>query len=436
MTALPPSADFTDSGRNEGQIKAFVTDLRAFLAGLLGSDGTVLTALATLGALFGAGRVAHAAHATLTSADRGRLIEGSGTITLTLPSVAAAGAGWAAVVTNAGSGTVTLDGASSETVDGALTAALGAGRACVLFCTGTAWITLGLAGTAGGPLLLPAGSAAAPALSFSADPDTGLSNPSANQIGLSAGGIIRALLTTTGLQVTGTITGTAVTQSTTDATANRLLRVADFGLGGRAPAMPTADFAALPQSGLYRGTANQTTNVPASEAAVSRFFNMLAVRGSNANEMRNFLFMYPYTDGKLADLFIGGTDSAGTSVAWQRVFTQGSVLGAVSQSGGVPTGRLIEHGWNANGFFTRFASGLQVCRRTITASSAAAATWTYPAAYADAPEVTGCVVSTVLSAVCLDSTPGTTSCTFSARDKTDARRADTCQLIAVGRWFI
>jgi len=49
MVALPAITDFTGNTRTEGQIKTFMTDVRAFLAGLLGTDGVPATALAALG---------------------------------------------------------------------------------------------------------------------------------------------------------------------------------------------------------------------------------------------------------------------------------------------------------------------------------------------------------------------------------------------------
>ncbi len=39
----------------------------------------------------------------------------------------------------------------------------------------------------------------------------------------------------------------------------------------------------------------------------------------------------------------------------------GSLLGTVSQSGGLPTGAVIEHGANADGDYVRFADGTQIC---------------------------------------------------------------------------
>ena len=42
-------------------------------------------------------------------------------------------------------------------------------------------------------------------------------------------------------------------------------------------------------------------------------------------------------------------------------YAQNNILGTVSQSGGVPTGAIIESGSNANGEFVRYADGTQIC---------------------------------------------------------------------------
>jgi len=50
MPSLPAATDFTDASVTEGQFKTALTNLRGFLAALLGADGTPATALNTLGA--------------------------------------------------------------------------------------------------------------------------------------------------------------------------------------------------------------------------------------------------------------------------------------------------------------------------------------------------------------------------------------------------
>lgn len=76
-----------------------------------------------------------------------------------------------------------------------------------------------------------------------------------------------------------------------------------------------------------------------------------------------------------------------------------NLLGTVSQSGGVPTGAVIEAGSNANGIYVRFADGSQICQGVeltgavlSTASGSlfvgnADTAWTFPAVFSAAPVV-------------------------------------------------
>jgi hypothetical protein len=43
------------------------------------------------------------------------------------------------------------------------------------------------------------------------------------------------------------------------------------------------------------------------------------------------------------------------------IYTQQSLLAPVAQSGGTPTGGVIERGSTANGDYVRFADGTQIC---------------------------------------------------------------------------
>lgn len=143
MTALPAATAFTDGAITEAQFKSAITDLRAFLAGLLGTAGDVATAQATLDVLFGAGVDAKTGAYTVVAADRGKLLDCDGTFTLTLTAAATLGAGFAFAVRNSGSGTITLDADASKLIDGALTLELNASDAVMVVCTGTGWLTVG-----------------------------------------------------------------------------------------------------------------------------------------------------------------------------------------------------------------------------------------------------------------------------------------------------
>jgi len=233
MPPLPTSADLINALATNAQMKVTHPALRDYLAGVLGADGTIPTALATLGALGGQYLLRTTAYA-VTGADRGRVIDTTGTWTLTLLAAASAGAGFSFVLRNLGAGTITIDPNGSETVDAATTLAVGPGASGLVICTGTAWLTLALPGSIMGAARGGNGSAAAPAWSFTSDPDTGMFSVGANILGFTTAGTEQARFTTTGMQVTGLLTGTAVTQSAIDTTANRLMKVGDFGPGGAA----------------------------------------------------------------------------------------------------------------------------------------------------------------------------------------------------------
>lgn len=385
MPALPAVSDFTGADRTNAQMKITHAALHAYLVGLLGVDGVPATALAALGALLAPGVTTRTAATTLVAADRGRLIQAtSGSWALTLPAAAAAGAGWAVLALNSGTGTITLTRAGSDLIDGAASVALAPGMAVLVLGTGSGWVTLTLGGAA------------------------------------SAGRGLRA----SDLQT-----------SATDAAAGRVLTAGAFGLGvtGNAPVLANLDDSTA-ASGLYRSLQGTTTGTfpPTSVAGqnghilyhrnlAGTVWQVYAPAGAAGAGFANMMFTRQF--------------SGGTWGPWTRSYAQNNVLGTVTQDAGVPTGALIESGSNANGRWRRFACGFQMCWRDQTGSASAATTWTFPAAFIDVPRVTGTVIATVLSAVCLDAAATTTAATWSARDKADARRADTANLLAVGRWF-
>jgi len=83
------------------------------------------------------------------------------------------------------------------------------------------------------------------------------------------------------------------------------------------------------------------------KADSSGTFGEVLVNGSPALKVSNGLLELP--DGK-------------------DFFNQGNIVGTVSQSGGVPTGAVVERGSNANGEYVRFADGAQICTFNATLS--------------------------------------------------------------------
>ena len=76
-----------------------------------------------------------------------------------------------------------------------------------------------------------------------------------------------------------------------------------------------------------------------------------------------------------------------------KAFKQSNILGTVSQSGGVPTGAIIERGSNANGEFVKYADGTMICTGSRSATVAANSSFTainnvtYASAFIASPSV-------------------------------------------------
>lgn len=143
----------------------------------------------------------------------------------------------------------------------------------------------------------------------------------------------------------GTAATAVVQTSTTDTTTARLLAVGAFGLGGSAGADVT----------------------DADNIGTTRFF-----RAFNSPQMRSLGTWVGINisrdggTGRTAQLAWSDPAGAiysrvrqanGTWVSWRQVYSQASILGVVAQSGGIPTGAIIERGSNANGRYTKYADG-------------------------------------------------------------------------------
>lgn len=66
--------------------------------------------------------------------------------------------------------------------------------------------------------------------------------------------------------------------------------------------------------------------------------------------------------------------SSGTWGNWVREYGSENIVGTVTQSGGVPTGAIIESGSNSNGSYTKYADGTMICdnnNNAITTNPAA-----------------------------------------------------------------
>ena len=125
-----------------------------------------------------------------------------------------------------------------------------------------------------------------------------------------------------------------------------------------------------------------------------------------------------------------------------------AIVGAVSQSGGVPTGAIIQRGSNANGGFIRYADGTQICYQRIQVASRSypvgaavvAAQWTFPIAFSPyAPAMTCSIFHTWSHWFNYgwESISSTGAANLGLRNNfsSELTVALDIHVIAIGRWF-
>ncbi|WP_225045000.1 hypothetical protein [Pseudomonas aeruginosa] len=134
------------------------------------------------------------------------------------------------------------------------------------------------------------------------------------------------------------------------------------------------------------------------------------------------------------------------------LYSRDSILGAVAQAGGVPTGAVIERGSNASGEYTRWADGTQVCTARVSTSSfgnnAIVASNTlggyrtgqnsinFPAAFAGGPVCSASISNNGEGVRAHAFVQGQTwQVTLHANSSGTPAVAYTVELCALGRWF-
>lgn len=145
--------------------------------------------------------------------------------------------------------------------------------------------------------------------------------------------------------------------SNLDTTANRVLMTGAFGIGN-AIVLTGANVLADRPSGQYFVTAS-TTNMPPGAGDGYLYVTRLDVNNA-VFDFQEFNTANRWICVKGSGAYTPWVNN-GSAMDAARAFRRGNILGTVAQSGGVPTGALIEYGTNANGWYVRFADGLQIC---------------------------------------------------------------------------
>ena len=138
--ANPPADDGTTVSANQLKWANHVTKLAGPVKTF--AEAIDSATLAAFGLVFGAAVLTKTSAYTVTTADRGRFFAVTGTTTITLLPAATAGSGFPLLIVNTGSDTVTVDGNSSETINGAVTQVLAPNEGLIISSTGALWIGL------------------------------------------------------------------------------------------------------------------------------------------------------------------------------------------------------------------------------------------------------------------------------------------------------
>ena len=117
--------------------------------------------------------------------------------------------------------------------------------------------------------------------------------------------------------------------------------------------------------------------------------NTFSVKSTGGTGVFNIVGANTNTDRTFTLPDVAGT--VVTEVVGNEAYKKQNILGTVSQSGGVPTGAIIERGSNVNGEFVKYADGTMItwiqvsCNMTITTNQ----NFSGPASFAAGSVVTG-----------------------------------------------
>jgi hypothetical protein len=156
-----------------------------------------------------------------------------------------------------------------------------------------------------------------------------------------------------------------------------------------------------------------------------------------------------WTEALRVDAATGVPDlRAGATIGGSLAFRRANVVGTVSQSGGVPTGAVVERGSNGNGEFVRFADGTQMCWGSLYDAGVevtkawgggfrhtTGASGNFPAAFAVAPRIFAAANDVNAEAIPIYGDGGTTWFALRFWRATSATVDVSAQWLAIGRWF-
>ncbi|GAA6194544.1 DUF2793 domain-containing protein [Phaeobacter sp. NW0010-22] len=257
-------------------------------------------------------------------------------------------------------------------------------------------------------------------------------DPVNEEIALAPSSGVKARLTDSALQLDVPLTGNAVQTDAQDTTSGRVLKVGSFGLGSALPDLNGDLFADANKTGFY--FARPSASSGASDMPSDGDWHVLK---SARQAGQAVALAVPQDNAQDAALW-WVTQQGGTVGNWRRAIDTGNLVGTVAGTGSVPTGAAFEHGSNANGYYTRYADGTQICWRRNWSIGPGSATWNFPAAFLGG-QGTVTVIGTSTSVAVDRSVTGLSSsyqdATIRVWDKDGVGTTAGVSLIAIGRWI-
>lgn len=195
---------------------------------------------------------------------------------------------------------------------------------------------------------------------------------------------------------------------------------------------PLSDANSISENGWHL-TSNTADNIPIS----GQYWYIMHINNNNGSFSYQTAYSFSGAEDRLITYSRKKIDNT-----WRPWYLTGTtVLGNVTQSGGVPSGAIIQRGSNANGEFIRFADGTQICWHflnvSITSNAATEIPVTFPASF----------INTGMSVMTTPSTPSPSSFhpitlatvttnggTFGVQRPGGGTGA-VFRYIAIGRWF-
>ncbi len=132
-----------------------------------------------------------------------------------------------------------------------------------------------------------------------------------------------------------------------------------------------------------------------------------------------------------------GDDTPGRLMRADWGLLRADIAGLVTESGGLPTGAVIENGSTADGSFTRFADGTQICARRNWLPDAGGSTWTFPRGFLDqgSTSVLATCTNTGTARIAMAQSTSATEASVRIFDLSGTGVSSGVTTLAYGRWF-